>query len=51
MAPHRDHAYLCTQKNAFYKRVSDWRRDPNSTWATYPVEPPVVHPEAPVKDP
>ena len=44
MAPRRDLAYLCTKKNAYYKRVGEWLHDPTSTVATFPVEPPVVHP-------
>ena len=49
MAPRKDLRYLSDQKNAYYKRVSEWRKDPNRTYETYPVEPPVVHPEPAVK--
>jgi len=49
MAKRPDLRYLSVQKNAYYKRVGEWRRDPNRTLATYPVEPPVVHPEPAAK--
>jgi hypothetical protein len=51
MAPCKDLRYLAFQKNAYYKRVSEWRRNPNRTDETFPVEPPVVHPEPCVEHP
>ena len=45
MAPRRDLAYLCTQQNAYYKLVSEWKRDPNRANKPFPVKPRVVHPK------
>ena len=49
MAARRDLAYLCTQQNAYYRRVSEWCRDPDRANKPFPVEPPVVHPEPAAK--
>lgn len=44
MSARRDLAYLCTQQNAYYRRVHEWRRDPDRANKPFPVKPPVVHP-------
>jgi hypothetical protein len=49
MAPCKHLRYLEVQKNAYFKRVGEWRRDPDRAKKPFPVEPPVVHPEPAAK--